>query len=216
MKKLLIASLFLALPVISAEETDIGFHGALPEDSKWQNIGSIKVESVEEAGVKALSFVDESESGSPLITYPFDREFASRMREEGYTLDIRLKHVLDGGPGGNFSIIVGLPGLSPLQISPYGQKSLLLSAFDFETQKSVGVGYPAGEDFIDVKAVYRPSAETGGGTCEIIIGGQASFTVRLGLVENSPRSAIEIGGRGGSSAERTGRTFVESLKLSIP
>lgn len=216
MKKLLIPVLLASLAPLCAEETEIGFQGSLPDHSKWQNIGSLKVESVDEGGVKALSFVDESESEFPMILYPLNREIAFRMREDGYTLNIRLKHMLDAGPGGNFSIMVGLPGLSPLQISPYGQRTLTLGAFDFESQKGLSVAYPAGEEFVDLRAVFRPNPDTGGGTCEITIGGDTTFSVTLGRVENSPRSAIEIGGRGGGSAQRMGRTFVESLKLSIP
>lgn len=215
MKKLLLPFLVAGFPLLHAEEADLGFQGSLPELSPWKNIGSLKVESVDEAGVKALSFVDESSSEYPLIVCPLDPERVDRMRHEGFTLDVRMKHMLDAGPGGNFSILVGLPGLTPLQISPYGQKDLTLGVFDSETQKSLALQVSGAEEFVDVRAVFRPNPDTGGATCEISAGG-GTLTVALAPAENSPRSAIEIGGRGSSSAERTGSTFVESLKLSIP
>jgi hypothetical protein len=171
---------------------------------------------VDEGGVKVLSFADESESDFPLIFCKLNHEMSTRMRREGYTLDVRFKHMKDAGPGGNFSIMVGLPGLCPLQISPYyGKKGLIVSAFDFDSKKNLSVQSPTGEEFVNLRAIFRPNPETGGGTCELTIGGDAVF-VSLGVVENSPRSAIEIGGHGGGSAQRTGTTFVESLKLSIP
>jgi|GEM_PF-2028770 len=219
MKKNLLIALATCITPLPAEEAEVGFQGALPQDSNWQNIGSISVESVDEGGVKALSFVDESESEFPSIVYPLTADLADRMRDQGYTLDIRLKHVLDGNPSGNFMINLRLPGLSPLQIAPYGQDSktrLFLSVSDFASQKNVNLATAASEDFLSLRVIYRPDTSTGGGTCEVIFADDKSTTVTVGASEKSPRASIEIGGRGGTTADRMGRTFVESLKLSIP
>ena len=216
MKKHLLLALATCITPLLADESAVGFQGSLPEDSKWQNTGSIPVESVDEAGVRCLSFADESEAEVFAVSYPLESETADRMAAEGFTAVLRFKHSLDSGSGGNFGLIIRLPGLSPIQITPHGyaaKETLAIGAYDFATQGNRNTAMKVADEFVDLRLVYRPDAASGGGNCEISLPEQEPIVITLPPLESSQRAAIELGGR---IAERTGRTFVESLKLSIP
>lgn len=217
-KKFFALCLTLGISSVLAEEADIGFQGSLPENSPWKNIGSIPVESVDEGGVRALAFVDESETDFPALYLPIDTEVASRMLEQGYTMDIRLKHVLEAGSGGNFNFILRLPGISGLQITPYRNASkgnLGIGVHDPEIQSNRNALWPSGEEFVSVRAIFRPAGENGSPSCEILLGGEHCFHVSLPPSQRNEPPGIELGGKN-NAAERTGATYIESFKLSIP
>jgi len=201
-----------------AEAPGMEFQGALPEGTLWQNTGTIRVESVDEGGVKALAFVDESATDFPFLHLPLDSEMAARMLEQGYTMDIRLKHVLEAGSGGNFSVIVRLPGISALQITPYhntSKQNLGVAVFDPETQSNRNATWPAGDEFVSLRAIFRPPGENGSPTCEILLGGEHCFAISLPPSERTEPAGIELGGKN-NAPERTGATYLESFKLTIP
>lgn len=201
-----------------AETPAMEFQGTLPEETLWQNTGTIRVEAVNENGVKALAFVDESATDFPFLRMPLDPEMASRMLEQGYTMDIRLKHVLEAGSGGNFSVIVRLPGISALQITPYhntSKQNLGLAVFDPETQSNRNATSPVGDEFVNLRAIFRPTGENGSPSCEILLGGEHCFQISLPPSTRKEPAGIELGGKD-NAPERTGVTYIESFKLTVP
>ncbi len=219
MKKTLLLGLIAGLSPLLAEGNPIGFQGTLPPDSKWINAGDIPVQSVDLAGVKALAFLDTSETQVPSIQFPIDEALAARMRSEGYTLNARFKYLIDEGTGGNFSFAIRLPGMSPLLVSPYGNKekrTIGVGVFDSPSKTNKNVSIPYTDAFVSLRVVARPDPATGMLVAEISLDGGETVKAALSPMDRSSPAMVEIGGRGGEALKRTGSTYVESFSLTVP
>lgn len=219
MKTTLLLGLIAGLSPLLAEASTIGFQGALPPESKWINAGDIPVQSVDIGGVKALAFVDTSDTQVPSIQFPIDGALAARMRSEGYTLNARFKDLIDEGTGGNFSFAIRLPGMFPLLIGPYGNKekrTIGVGCFDSPSQSNKSVSIPYTDAFVNLRVVVRPDPATGMLLGDISLDGGEPVKIALAPMDRSSPALIEIGGRGGAPITRTGSTYVESFSVSVP
>jgi len=220
MKKTLLLGLLAGLTPVVAQAIDIvRFQGALPPESPWKNVGDIPVESVDQAGVKALGFVDNSATKVPSIQFPIDDTLATRMCAEGYTMNARFKHLIDEGSGGNFSFAIRLPGFAPLFVSPYGnieKRTLGVGVFDSSTQTNKNVSIPFSDAFVNLRVVVRPDPATGMLLADFSLEGGEPVKVAIARSDRSSPGLIEIGGRGGPAASRTGATYLESFTITVP
>jgi hypothetical protein len=218
MKKHLLIGLMAGLASLLAEEAGIGFQGSLPAETRWINSGSLPVKSADINGVQALAFVDESSSGSMLLQYPIDKVLQAEMLSQGYTIDIRFKHLMDLPGNGNFSFTLRLPGVRTVKVTPWGnesKKTLEVTIWDNESQKNQAATIPYTDGFVNLGIVFRPASAGGEAKLELQLEGADPIQTTIERDERASQSVIELGGYE-RSPERMGSTYVESFKLSVP
>lgn len=205
----------LILPaVVRSLAWEVSFHESLPDDPRWV-MGGVPLTVTEENGVKAVDFSDDAFDASASLNFPFSPEIADEALASGFTLDIRLRHVTEGG---NFLVLVRLPGLLPLFFAPYLEVrsgKVSVSGFDGAEGKSKSVPLEDVPEFLDLKAVYRPAEGGGPGRLVIQSNGQTILELQAAASGEGSQGAagLELGAR---TPERTGRTLVQSLRLAIP
>lgn len=207
--------LALILPTLARSLAwEISFHESVPDDPRWV-MGNLPLTVTEESGVKAVDFSDDAVDASASLKFPLTPEIADEALAAGFTVDIRLRHVTEGG---NFLVLMRLPGLMPMFFAPYldvKSGKFSISGFDGAERKTRSAVVEDVPEFIDLKAVYRPAEGGGPGTMSVQSNGQTLLELQAGPSEDSTAivAALEVGAR---TPERTGRTLVQSLRLSIP
>jgi len=201
-------------PMVHAFAWEVSFKESLPDDPRWIQ-GKLPLVVTEENGVKVVDFADDSTDAEASLKFPLTAELADEALASGFTIDIRLQHVMEGG---NFLVLVRLPGLMPMFFGPYlNEKSGQLSISGFDGVERKTKSAPVGDvgGFVDLKATYRPAVGGAPGTLEIQANGQTILELKAAANEDSTRTStgLEIGAR---SPERTGRTLVQSLRFAIP
>lgn len=221
----LIPSLVLATSVFAGNATpDViaEFKGSVPTIEGWSVEGGIPINIVKEGGISALDFNDSSDADYMQLAYKPGTTESEAMKDQGFTIHIRVRYVFNEESGPNFGVAVRIPGLFPVSLGFWGGgegKPSNVSVYDHSTGKSVGTKLVYDDtEFATVTAVYRPdgSGEDAHGTLEVSVEGGESLKVPIAAGENN-QSIIRIGGDGSpQNKNRISQAIVESFSITTP
>jgi len=215
MKKiLLLLTLTLSSTIPCSAWEVASFSEALPDDPRWRS-GEVPLTVIEDDGVKAVDFLDESQDAAAGLSLPLSREIADEALAAGFTLDMRFKLVVEGS---NFSMLARLSENIAVFITPYldpKSQDLSIRVWDRVEEKEVTALVGPSDRFVDLKAIYRPGVGGEPGTMVININGDPLIELRTASDEGAGGShpSLDIGAR---NLDRTGQTLVQSLRFSIP
>lgn len=210
--------LFLA-SFAGAEITIASFDVEIPTSSGWSVSGGMPLTVVEDDGRKVIEFRDESDTDYVSLNYNIPNEQAFEM-VSGFTFVARVRHISNGSNGGNFRVLIRIPGYGSAQLSTYRDENdtnLNLASYDSVQKLSLSVPLAAGrQSYITIKGVFRPgSTFEGPGSLEVFVDGKP--TMNLGLARStSPHAQISIGGGGGNAVVRTSLSMISDFKMTSP